>query len=412
MNADGATLVPRLFSFTPFPKYSVNIVTGPTFVGKTYFITQLVNNKKIFFDSPVGRIVVVLCNSRVRSISFDPDLDVPVEQVLLSDFVIDHLEDNDLVVIDDLQHITPEVKLAISVCAHHQGLASLFVVTHSLLGSSNFELLKLCHRVFVFLGSVANKQLTKYIFDRYYSDPEIKNYLGQVLNFCSKENQVLAIELSPIGHTPQTVLAFSHLSRLISDNYCLLYPWPHYGQTFSRRFQTRAPVRLAPDMSVNFVEGESVENLPDNTLVALPSRFLVQQIASTSTGAGTEECADRQTWETTLEDIEDNIESFFPVKRWKLCKNMAKEILSNPKFCVTRDGKHVHLIGRPNTKVNLMSFIGLATRKAGPTENTRKPEWNAFLPHVQQLLAYGTPREMFVNSLLLNKTAKRPKRLK
>jgi len=294
MNTDSAALVPKLFSFQPFPKYSVNIVTGPTSVGKTYFITQLVNNKNIYFSTPISRIVVVLCNSRVKSIGFDPNLDVPVEQVLLCDFVIDHLEDNDLVIIDDLQNITPEVKVAISVCAHHQGLASLFVVTHSLLGSSNFELLRLCHRIFVFLGSVANKQLTKYLFDYYYADPEVKNYLKQVLNFCARENQVLAIELSPIGHTPQIVLAFSHLTNLVSGKYCLLYPWPHFGQTFSQRFRTNPPVALAENMSVNFVQGESVENLPDNTLVALPSQFLVSQMAASSTGAETEQCADRQ----------------------------------------------------------------------------------------------------------------------
>lgn len=409
MTSDSATLTPQLFSFQPFPKYSVNIITGPTFVGKTYFITQLVNNKHLFFNSPIGRVVVVLCNSRVKSISFDPDLDVPVEQVLLSDFVIDHLEDNDLVIIDDLQNITPEVKLAISVCAHHQGLASLFVVTHSLLGSSNFELLRLCHRVFVFLGSVANKQLTKYIFDNYYSDPEIKNYLNRVLNYCARENQVLAIELSPVGPTPQVILAFSHLSKLISDNYCLLYPWPHFGKIFADRFKSRPPVELASNMSISFIQNDSAKNLPENTLVALPARFLENQIALTSNSRTQEECADRQTWETTLEDIEDNIESFFPVKRWKLCKNMAKEILSNSKFCVTRDGKHFHLIDRPNTKVNLMSFIGLATRKAGPNEKVKRPEWNVYAPHVQQLLANGTPREIFVNALLLNKKLKKQK---
>lgn len=409
MTSDSATLTPQLFSFQPFPKYSVNIITGPTFVGKTYFITQLVNNKHLFFNSPIGRVVVVLCNSRVKSISFDPDLDVPVEQVLLSDFVIDHLEDNDLVIIDDLQNITPEVKLAISVCAHHQGLASLFVVTHSLLGSSNFELLRLCHRVFVFLGSVANKQLTKYIFDNYYSDPEIKNYLNRVLNYCARENQVLAIELSPVGPTPQVILAFSHLSKLISDNYCLLYPWPHFGKIFADRFKSRPPVELASNMSISFIQNDSAKNLPENTLVALPARFLENQIALTSNSRTQEECADRQTWETTLEDIEDNIESFFPVKRWKLCKNMAKEILSNSKFCVTRDGKHFHLIDRPNTKVNLMSFIGLATRKAGPNEKVKRPEWNVYTPHVQQLLANGTPREIFVNALLLNKKLKKQK---
>lgn len=402
MHSEEATLLPqRLFTFTPFPKYSVNIITGPTFVGKTYFVTQLVNNHKTFFKSPVGRVIVVLCNSRVKSIAFDPELDVPVEQVLLSDFVPDHLENNDLVIIDDLQHLTPEVKIAISVCAHHQGLASLFVVTHSLLGSSNFELLRLCHRVFLFLGSIANKRLTSYIFDHYYTDPEIKAYLKTVLNYCAQENQVLALELSPIGPSPQIVLAFSHLSKLSSEGYCLLYPLPHFGNTFSNRFLATPTVGLDPDMSVTFLQSESVQQLPENTLIALPAQYVVDRVKVDSSSH--EECSDRKTWETTLEDIEDNIESFFPPKRWKVCKNLAKEILSNSNFCVTRDGKQVHVIDKPQTKVNLMSFLSLATRKAGPTEKMKKPEWNIYNPHVQQLLANGTPKELFVNTLLLNK---------
>lgn len=407
-----------LFTFTPFPKYSVNIVTGPTFVGKTYFITQLVNHYKTYFaQDSVHRVVVVLCNSRVKSIVFSPDLDIPVEQVLLSDFVPDQLEPNDLVIIDDLQNITPAVKLTISVCAHHQGLAALFVVTHSLLGSANFELLKLSHRVFLFLGSTANNRLTLYLLDNFYTDPEVKTYLKSVLNFCSDQNEILALELSPIGPSPRVLVAFSHLIHLSQpkSNYCLLYPWPHFGKNFVKHFepQSSAPVALAhTDMSISFLSSDSTRNLPNNTLIALPVKYVKDQIKSRQQegeGSGsTQECANRQHWEATLEDIEDNIESFFPLKRWKMCKNLAKEILSNVNFCITNDGKYFHVVDRPKTKVNLLSFLGLATRKAGPSEKAKKPEWKMYNPHIQLLVANGTPKELFVNKLLLqNKSRKK-----
>ena len=458
---------PKLFTFSPFPKYSVNIVTGPTFVGKTYFITQLVNHYKTYFESKVGRVFVVLCNSRVNAINFSETLDVPVEQVLLSDFNPDQLEFNDLVIIDDLQHLTREVKLTISVCAHHTSLASLFVVTHSLLGSSNFELLSLCHRIFLFLGSSANNRLTSFILDRFFTDPEIKTYLKTVLNYCSGQNEVLALELSPVGLSPpQVILAFSHLSQLhpssrrertrnddddnnveevnntINNNnddaddnntttvekrgFCLLYPSPHFGEKFASRFShhpspgssttnrssgkpTAAPVLVDTEqkedgiMSINFIHSDSTRNLPPNTLIALPAQFVIDQVASASAPIVDEsECVDRESWKTTMDDIEDNIESFFPLKRWKICKNLAREILSNPKFCVTRDGKHVHLMEKPHTtKVNLLSFLGLATRKAGPSEKSKKPEWAVYMPHIRQLLASGTPKELFANTLLL-----------
>lgn len=398
----------QLFSFTPFPKYSVNIVTGPTSVGKTYFVKQIVNNYKTFFSGPVSRVVVVLCNARVQSIDFDPDLDLPVEQTLLSDFVPDHLEDNDLVIIDDLQHVTPEVKLTISVCAHHQSLASLFVITHSLLGSPQFGLLSLSHRVFLFLGSTANKRLTNYILDHFYTDPEVKGYLKTVLNFCSQQNQVLALELSPVGggRGPQAICAFSHLTQLVSADkkYCYLYPLPHFGETFVNRFQAEPPVT----MSVTFLTEPTTRDLPANTLIALPAQFVSEQQQRDVTTTH-DDCADRTMWETTLQDIEDNIESYFPIKKWKVCKNLAKEILSNSAFCITQDGKYMHLVDKPhNTKVNLISFIGLATRKAGPTEHVlKKPEWQVYSPHIQTLLAHGTPRELFVNTLLLLPHVKR-----
>jgi hypothetical protein len=399
----------QLFSFTPFPKYSVNIVTGPTSVGKTYFVKQIVNNYKTFFSGPVSRVVVVLCNARVQSIDFDPDLDLPVEQTLLSDFVPDHLEDNDLVIIDDLQHVTPEVKLTISVCAHHQSLASLFVITHSLLGSPQFGLLSLSHRVFLFLGSTANKRLTNYILDHFYTDPEVKGYLKTVLNFCSHQNQVLALELSPVGggvRAPQAICAFSHLAQLTATEadkrYCFLYPLPHFGETFVNRFQAEPPVTTTANMSVTFLN--ETRDLPANTLIALPAQFVSEQQQQRDVGSTDHDaCADRTMWETTLQDIEDNIESYFPIKKWKVCKNLAKEILSNSGFCITQDGKYMHLVDKPhNTKVNLISFIGLATRKAGPTEHVlKKPEWHMYSPHIQTLLAHGTPRELFVNTLLL-----------
>jgi len=368
----------------------------------------------------------------VQSIAFDKNLTLPVEQVLLSDFGPDLLENNDLVIFDALQRVTPEVQLAINVCAHHQSLASLFVITHSLLGSKNFDLLSLCHRVFLFVGSSANTRLTKYILDHFYADPEVKDYLKTVLNFCSSQNEVLALELSPIGHTPPIVLAFSHFSRLISANdedannsstgsdtvnptsYCFLYPTPHFGDTFVQRFarpeQAPALPATSATMSIAFLHTDAANKMPANTLIALPAQFVMAQnreaAAATAEGGPSTSasgCADRLTWESTLEDIEDNIESFFPIKRWKVCKNLAKEILSNSKFCITRDGKYFHQEGKPQTKVNLVSFLGVVTRKAGPNEKTLKPEWKMYHQHMRELLNTGTPKELFVNSLFLNK---------
>ena len=88
----------NLLEYNPFPRNSVNLVVGPTHIGKTYFVTKLLNNYKLYFSGPVGRILIVLCNERVQPLNFDPNqlLDVSVEHILLSEFVPDNLQEHDL----------------------------------------------------------------------------------------------------------------------------------------------------------------------------------------------------------------------------------------------------------------------------------------------------------------------------
>ena len=212
-------------------------------------------------------------------------------------------------------------------------------------------------------------------------------------------------------------MAFSHLQHLLRDDtdteskreHIVYSIPPHFGNKFASRFLVteEAPVLVRTEnMSVAFVASESIQNLPLNTLIDLQVQFVTHQISSNQTDSSgklkSKDCTNRQDWETTLDDIEDNIESFFPLKKWKICKNLAREILSNPNFCITKDGKSFHLMKKPrNSKVNLLSFLGLATRKPGPMEKTKKPEWNVYNLHIRELVNNGTPKELFVNTLLL-----------
>src|SRR5574343_196635 len=59
---------PKLLHYKPFPRNSVNLVTGPTSVGKTRFITHLFNHFPVYFQPPVNRILVVQCNGRMQPI--------------------------------------------------------------------------------------------------------------------------------------------------------------------------------------------------------------------------------------------------------------------------------------------------------------------------------------------------------
>ena len=173
-----------MLQYKPFPRNSVNLVTGPTSVGKTRLITHLFNHFPVYFQPPVHRIVVVQCNSRIQPIKFNfsSDInnqhDVLVEHVTLAEFSPDELRAGDLVVIDDVQKVTDAIRMSISVCAHHYDLVSLFIVTHSILGHVHFELLNLVHRAILFMKSTSNIRLSKYIGAHFYPDPELKAVLN------------------------------------------------------------------------------------------------------------------------------------------------------------------------------------------------------------------------------------------
>lgn len=406
---DSSVASSNLLEYNPFPRNSVNLVVGPTHIGKTYFVTKLLNNYKTYFSGPVGRILIVLCNERVQPLNFDPNqlLDVSVEHILLSEFVPDNLQEHDLVVIDDLQTVTETIRLTISVCAHHYNLVSLFVVTHNLLGNPNFELVNYCHRLFLFMSASTNARQVNYIINHFYHDSDIKNYLKTVLGFCQSEKEVLALELNPLASqtktSPQVVLAFSHLTLLVDKGYFLLYPYPHWGKDYTANFTAKTLTVVKPKMSESF-SYEDVSAFPIPTLVAVPIESVMKVKAAAAAAHGEKKkvkCSEEEQWEATNEEILEQIESYFPPNKWQRIKNLAKEILRNPNFCVKTDGKIFHIRNKARTAVSLIDFLAVATRRAGPMERERDPIWKMYALHVDTLLRNNAPKDLFKNKFLL-----------
>ena len=399
----------NLLEFSVFPRNSVNLVVGPTHIGKTYFVTQLLNNYKLFFPPPVNRIFVVQCNERVQPLTFDASLDVSVEQIPVSEFIPENLEENDLVVIDDLQTLTEPIRLTISVCAHHYNLAALFVITHSLLGSPNFELVNYCHRLFLFLSASTNARQILYIINHFYHDLETKNYLKTVLGFCQSEKEVLALELNPLASQStttnsqqQVVLAFSHLTTLLEKGYFFLYPYPHWGKEYTEAL-TASGYSVNKQMADSFEHDNSVR-LPQPTLVAIPASVVIQakaSFANNNSNSTSKKCSDEKQWEETNKIIEENIESYFPPTKWQKIKNLAKEILGNSQFCVKTDGKTFHLRDKQRTEVSLIDFLAVVTRRAAPMEKDRNPVWKLYRMHVDTLLRNNAPKDLIKNNFLL-----------
>ena len=249
-----------LSSFNPFPRNSVNLVSGPTSSGKTFFVSRLLENYKVYFQGPVERIVVVLCNERIPNLSLNlnsEEEETFIIQVPLKDFDPEQLKENDLVVIDDLQALTDVVRLTISVCAHHYNLASLFIITHSLLGNrNNFELLSLCHRIFLFLKGTANARLFKYLNGNFYQDPDIQQALRDIVPFCQRNNQVLGLELNPLASNSTdtkkiNVLGFSHLPSLVSKGYFIIYTTSHLAMEYDKHANH---IRVEPELASDFAD--------------------------------------------------------------------------------------------------------------------------------------------------------------
>lgn len=214
-----------------FPVSSVNLIAGPTFCGKSFLVKQIVEHIDAYFSAPPGRIIIVHCNDRIP----DYNTTAPILQVPLCEFDHRDLEQGDLLIFEDVQEITPTIRLCITVEAHHRQLASLFLITHTLVGSrQHFPLLNLCHRVILFLCSGAIARACNYIISEFYADAETKTYLKSVAGFCEQEKTVLLLQINSQANVSSAIpyLGLSHLHQLASEDhpYCLMYKYPYHQE--------------------------------------------------------------------------------------------------------------------------------------------------------------------------------------
>jgi hypothetical protein len=111
-------------------------------------------------------------------------------------------------------------------------------------------------------------------------------------------------------------------------------------------------------------------------------------------------CSDEQQWNETLEEIEDLIESTFKPGRWKECKNFAREILKQPNWCVTTDGRFLFNKDKPNKKISLIDFVGEVTRHVAPKEKPNLKLYRKFKPFAKQLRSTGVHSDMLKNKYI------------
>jgi len=401
--------------FEPFPRRSVTLLLGPTSSGKTYFLHRILEQSHLYFSpSPVSRIVVVLCNDRVPPYHLNQEQQHPapqVVQVTLDDFEPEFLEPDDILVIEDLQTLTPPLRDCINVLTHHLDLRATLVVAHSLLGNKNFELLSLVHRTLFFLGSTGVSRAARFVVRDFFQDAETRAYLKSVIGFCERLKVPLLIETNTLASAQLGQLALSHLLQWIKG-YSLVYPQVGMQSVYETS-QASPDDQLQPSYLDTF-DAEatlaSSSSLPSPTFVVFPAQALLKQKSrakEATTAAETKEsCAEKEAWESVTEMVEEMIENYFPAKKLMQVRNLAREILSHPKICLSTDARMLHLKKVPKTKVPLLDFLTVATRPLGPSEQVHRPEYQSYSKLARALLERGAPQNLIKNKFLVMRQPK------
>ena len=84
-------------------------------------LQNIIKNRNNSFTWFFNRVEVVFCNERVDSLPYTllANAELEVETYYLDDFSTTSLTNNDLVIFEDIVHITPVITEDINVLAHH-----------------------------------------------------------------------------------------------------------------------------------------------------------------------------------------------------------------------------------------------------------------------------------------------------
>ena len=395
--------------FLPFPRNCISLLTSPTNTGKSTYLKHILQHPHLFFATPFDRIVVINCHSLVSTYEIEQDPSCPwpaaeVEHHLLSDFLTESLQPNDLLIIEDLQEFTPNIKLLVTAITHHCDLTACFIVTHSLLGSKQFELLSYVHKVILFLKSAAVARLALYIIRHFFVDPNLKAYLKSILGVAESQQAIIHIEINPIaGKSTAHHIALSHLLSLTAPKgFCLLYPHPNTMSAYEKHQEV---------MDIDALDSEFLDKVPEqlhpDSFVLLNAKA-VQQWKSQQPQQGTGECAEEageKEWTEACNTLEDMINDTVPASKIFKAKSLCKELLKNPQFCLDTSGRMMHFIDKPKITFSVLDYILVATRQAGPNEikKINDPNYKLYRNVTKSLLVRNTPTQLIKNKVLLAK---------
>ena len=430
------------FAFSPFPTCSVTLVPAPTFTGKSWLVKQLLLHQQLYFPKPLTRVIVVLCNPKAAVFELGEEEEefnrqaIKLTSVSLDNFDPENLLPNDFVVFEDVQFLTDHIRITINILAHHVGLSAVFILCQGILGSKIFELLTYCHQIVLFMQSTSVARLANYIVQQFYQDKDLKEYLKTCIAYAERKKTVLLLEINSIsskqrGHH----IAISHLQQLMDKQNPFAVVHPHPGRlVFYQKKFGECRTDFADNNDGNNDDGndnndnnnnDTAENdaalqmsalpLPPSSFLLVPAQNVTlatklnKNSADDATSLLSPHC-DR--WQDVVDNIQDMIEQNFNLKKWMTCKNLAREILRNKSFCLSEEGRMLHLKNpsgkessslSSSTSVPLLDFIMAATKQQSPNERTNPNAIKHFVPFVKALLKNHCPEMYFKNKTLLAK---------
>lgn len=392
-----------------FPLCSVNLISAPSNSGKSFFIQNLLLNCKIFFKPFPQRIVYVsgprqaATNQHLFSnlANLPPITHLGIEEFIDLDSL---LKPNDILILDDLLHITEEVDYCVKILCHHLGIWC-FLITQTCLGDKLYALLSRSHNLVINFKNTASVRLVQHLLHTFFFGNDTKVYLKEIIGRAAHDKTTCVLKLNSIASNPKHAecLVFEGVERLFKNtlsfdrhsrpqstlvNYCRLYPElgdidllrEDYFKGMNQPVDNRCFYLVPAD---RFIELQSIEK------------------ASLGTQEDHLTCANKKLeWDKIVDLIKQEIENYFPFKQWLKAKSLAREILRNKHLCVSSDARTLMIKKRPSKNVGLLDFLQVTLRRSAPNEDVLK--FTRFVPFVDLLLKNKMPHSFIVNKALLN----------
>ena len=375
--------------FTPFFPHSVNILSASTNQGKSTLLQNIIKNRNNCFTRFFNRVVVVFCNERVDNVSYTllANAELEIETFYLDDFSTTNLTNNDLVIFEDIVHITPVITEVVNILAHHLDLASVFVVCQCVYDNKFKVLLSLAHQILIFLAGTQGTKLAQHIRQYFFLGSEVKEKIKSIISNAEKYKSVVLFKLNDIARTDQPLFfAIAGIENFIQakDSITLVYPQPNKENLYQEMFND------------NFLEVDHMPSIPKGSYLLVPAENVVKR--SQKVNPKSEASVKQDAWEKLNFAIIEEIKSGLQYNRQRSALNIVKYMLNCKDFTFSKNGRSVMLTNEPDSLTSTIDYLDSASRMSGPNELSNP----LFIKFTQILLQAKMPKIFVKNKNLLN----------